>query len=72
MTSSHLIEYAPVAQEHVNPRVIATWDGRDAAWRPSPGAGARAGQTHGDPFVDRERDQFGSVSSTVATVPPAA
>jgi len=23
------------AQEHVNPRVIATWDGRDAAWQPS-------------------------------------
>lgn len=25
------------AQEHVNARVIATWDGRDAAWQPAPG-----------------------------------
>src|SRR5947199_9875298 len=23
------------AQEHVRPRVIATWDGRDAAWQPA-------------------------------------
>ena len=26
------------AQEHVRPRVIASWDGRDAGWQPSPAA----------------------------------
>ncbi|MEU7814992.1 hypothetical protein [Pseudonocardia sp. NPDC049154] len=24
-----------VADEHQNPRVVATWDGRDAAWQPA-------------------------------------
>ena len=26
------------AQEHLRPRVIASWDGRDAFWQPSPAA----------------------------------
>lgn len=26
------------AQEHVNPRVIASWDGRDTSWQPTAGA----------------------------------
>ena len=29
------------AQEHVNPRVIAAWDGRDAAWQPARAADGR-------------------------------
>ena len=29
------------AQEHTNPRVIAAWDGRDAAWQPIVGADGR-------------------------------
>ncbi len=29
------------AQEHTNPRVIAAWDGRDAAWQPAVGADGR-------------------------------
>lgn len=30
------------AQEHVNPRVIATWDGREAIWQPEPESGPAA------------------------------
>ena len=30
------------AQEHVNPRVIATWDGRDAVWQPPRSDAARS------------------------------
>jgi hypothetical protein len=29
------------AQEHMNPRVIATWDGRDGPWQPPVEAGGR-------------------------------
>ena len=39
------------AQEHVNPRVIASWDGKDAAWQPGHGGGVPDGGRDLGPLI---------------------